>query len=67
MRQTVQRIRNSFESQELDVRWIPGKDNVADALTKRNVQMHKKLNSICINGILNIDLNAGRMVDKENW
>lgn len=68
LRQTVQRIRNSFESQELDaIRWIPGKDNVADALTKRNVQMHKKLNDICVSSILKINLNVGHLVDKEHW
>ena len=42
---TVQRIRNSFESGELDVvRWLPGTINVADALTKRSREFYDKLN-----------------------
>ena len=36
MRQTVQRIRDSFEGKELDsINWIAGVDNVADALIKK--------------------------------
>lgn len=68
LRQTVQRIRNSFESGELDVlRWIPGTENVADALTKRNLQLYKKLNKMCAEGRLTVDLSRGYTVDGDTW
>lgn len=68
LRQTVQRIRNSFESGELNVlRWIPGTENVADALTKRNLKLYRKLNEICANGRLTVDLSVGYSVDSDTW
>ena len=48
LRPTVQRIRNSFESNELErMRWIPGTINIADALTKKSAALIKTLNDIC--------------------
>lgn len=68
LRQTVQRIRNSFESGKLDVlRWIPGTENVADALTKRNNALYRKLNEICVSGWLSVDLSLGYAVDIDAW
>lgn len=68
LRQTVQRIRNSFESGEWDVlRWIPGTENVADALTKRNMTLYKKLNAMCAGGRLTVDLSLGYTVDSDTW
>lgn len=68
LRQTVQRIRNSFQSQELDVmRWIPGTGNIADALTKRDKALYKKVNELCADGLLNVKLNSGYEVDSETW
>eukprot|EP00177_Eucheuma_denticulatum_P007832 GFKZ01014258.1.p1 GENE.GFKZ01014258.1~~GFKZ01014258.1.p1 ORF type:complete len:1202 (-),score=97.36 GFKZ01014258.1:1881-5486(-) len=68
LRQTVQRIRNSFEAQELNVlRWIPGTENVADALTKRNMTLWRKLNDMIADGIFNVDIRKARTVDKEDW
>ena len=53
MRQTVQRIRDSFESQNLNALvWIPGTENNADTLTKRSVELLKMLNTICTTGFL---------------
>ena len=41
LRQTVQRLRNSFEARQLNIlRWIPGTENIADALTKRNITLY---------------------------
>lgn len=68
LRHTVQRIRNSFESGELDVlRWIPGTENVADALTKRNIKLYRKLNDMCAGGRLNVNLKLGYTVDSDTW
>ncbi len=53
LRPTVSRLRDSFESGEISVlQWIPGQNNIADALTKRNVVMYRKLNNICNSGII---------------
>lgn len=44
-RQTVERIRDSFKFGELDcIRWVQGKENISDALTKPNPQMHRLFN-----------------------
>jgi len=52
LRQTVQRIRDSFECGDLDVLcWIPGNANIADALTKRNTVLYRLLNKIAITGV----------------
>lgn len=68
LRQTVERIRNSFESKDLDIlRWIPGTANIADALTKRNIKMHRSLNLVATTGHLNIDLESGYELDSETW
>ena len=68
LRQTVQRIRDSFESKEVDViRWIPGIRNVADSLTKRNVKLWNDLNGICATGILDSELLQGQSHDSTEW
>ena len=68
LRQTVERLRNSFESQELDVlRWIPGVHNIADDLTKRNIKLYIELNNICTTGVLTIDLENGYSLDSKTW
>lgn len=47
LRPTVARMRDSFESGEISVmQWIPGRLNLADALTKRNVEMYRELNQV---------------------
>jgi len=56
----VQRIRDSFESRDLDVlRWIKGTANIADALTKRNPVLYRLLNDVFIDGKLYVDLDQG--------
>ena len=51
LRPTVSRLRDSFESGEIAVlQWIEGQKNIADALTKRNVAMYRKVNHICTSG-----------------
>jgi len=68
LRQTVQRIRDSFEGKEFDVlRWIKGSTNVADALTKRNVVLYRLLNDICSDGRLHLNLDQGFELNSRDW
>ena len=68
LRQTVQRIRNSFESTELDIlRWIPGPTNISDALTKRNLQLYETLNKICTTGCLLVNFGYSFSLDSRTW
>ncbi len=57
LRPTVARLRDSFDAGEISVlQWVPGKHNIADALTKRNTMMYRTLNSVCITGYINNDI-----------
>ena len=68
LRQTVERLRNSFESGDLNIlRWIPGTMNIADALTKRNIQLYKMLNNVCASGKLNIEIDQGYSLASKTW
>jgi hypothetical protein len=69
LRQTVQRVRDSFESRRLDVlRWVRGFLNVADALTKRNVESWRRLNRLLADGLFDIDLsNSDAHGDADGW
>lgn len=60
LRQMVQWIRNSFERMELKImRWAPGTENLADAITKRNVALQRKLNLIFATGIMTTRIKRG--------
>ena len=62
LRQTVQRIRNSFEASELNrMRWI------ADALTKRNPSTYALLNRTLTEGTLAVNVSSGYVLDSETW
>lgn len=68
LRQTVQRIRDSFESGELDtLRWVQGIVNIADALTKRNTTMHRMLNRIAVNGKLELPTHKSFELHSKEW
>lgn len=68
LRQTVQRIRDSFEAKEFDVlRWIKGSTNIADALTKRNVVLYRLLNDIFSDGCLHVNLDQGFQLSSQEW
>ena len=68
LRPTVQRMRNSFDSRELDfMRWIPGTQNPADALTKRNANTWILLNKILATGVLCTQIECGFAVDSAVW
>ena len=51
----------------LCLRWISGKLNVADALTKRSATPITTLNDICSSGYLTIDIDSGYSVDSAAW
>ena len=68
LRQTIQRIRNSFESTELDIlRWIPGPANISDALTKRKLQLYATLNKICTTGRLLVNFGYIFSLERRTW
>ena len=51
LRPTVARLRDSYESKEIDeIIWIPGQQNIADALTKSNIVIQKTLGKILVEG-----------------
>ena len=53
LRPTVQRLRDSFESREIGaLQWVPGNLNLADALTKINVDAFKRLEQCLVSGII---------------
>ena len=68
LRQTVQRICNSFEASERNcMRWIPGPQNITDALTKRNPSTYALLNRTLTEGTLAVNVSSGYVFDSETW
>ena len=68
LRQTVQRIRDSFESRDLNVlRWLPGQQNIADALTKYDLNQFRHLNYVCTSGKLKYSLEHGYKLSSSTW
>lgn len=68
LRNTVNRIRNSFEAQELDsIRWNPGTKNVADALTKRSSELWQQLGEMLSTGFWKMDVETGHHHDSKDW
>lgn len=68
LRKTVARIRCSFEAGYLDaIRWIPAKENLADDLTKRNIEAWRKLNKMFHNGLWSIDTSDTKIHESSQW
>lgn len=68
LRQTVQRIRDSFEARELDVlRWVQGRVNIADALTKHSHESQRLLNRIATTGLLCLPPHRSFALDRHSW
>ena len=60
LRQAVSILRESFERKDIDImRWISGKSNPADALTKRNPSTGSLLNEMTSTGRLCVDYTLG--------
>ncbi len=50
---TLARLRDLFEQTEIQViQWIKVETNIANALTKRNIVMYRKLNEVCVRHVL---------------
>lgn len=68
LRQTVQRIRDSFDSGEMDsLMWVKGKVNIADVLTKHNPVMHRLLNRAMVSGIYDVSNFQSFQLDSATW
>lgn len=68
LRQTVQRIRDSFESGDIDIlRWVPTGQNIADGLTKRCPSIQRKFNTSTSQGTLTIDQTKIRELIRKEW
>lgn len=68
LRQTIKRIRNSFEDREIDVlRRVPNAVNGADGLTKRSPQSHRFINKIGMNGTLGIPAYDKYELESAKW
>lgn len=68
LRQTVQRIRDSFESGDIDIlRWVPTGANVADGLTKRCPMVQRKFNTSTAQGTLVVDMSAMKELISKEW
>lgn len=67
LRPTVSRLRDSFENGEIEVmQCVRGVGNLADALTKRNLDMFKKLNKVMTDGIIrDVIFNEGKRVTRD--
>lgn len=54
-KQTVRRIRDSFETGDVDnLRWVQGCANMADGLTKKDAAAHRMLNRILRTGMITL-------------
>lgn len=50
-------MRDSYEKQEISaMQWVPGQQNLDDALKKRNLATYKKLNDVRKGGFLPLDI-----------
>lgn len=68
LKQTVQRIRDSFESEELDVlNWIHGCVNLADALTKHNPGSFKLIAKTLNSVVLNMPKHESYTLENAEW
>lgn len=68
LRQTVQRIRDSFEPEDLDIlRCVQGIAKVANAINKRNPIVHRMLNKIASTGRLILPSHQSFKLNSSDW
>lgn len=68
LRQTDQPIRNFFKGKKTNIIcWIPGRDNLANALTKRNTMMCLRLNRTCASSVSDKKLTESKVVEPDLW
>lgn len=59
LKKTVAKMRDAFEAGELDgVSWIDGKNNLADCLTKWNIELSRRMNKMLTSGIWDSGITA---------
>lgn len=64
LRQTVQLIRDNFDSNDIEVRlWLPTEDNLVDLLTKHNNLLQRTFKNVCANGKLTVTNNHIRKLN----
>lgn len=68
LRKTVTLLRDAFEAGELDcLTWIPGLNNISDALTKRSVNHSRTMNKILTSGYWQVNTNGGISHHSDTW
>ena len=61
-------MRDSFESRDFSViRWIPGTENYADALTKRNLRINDRLTQMFRTDLWELYFSRGATLDSAEW
>ena len=67
-RRTIQRIRDSFVNRDLEeVRWLEGTRNIADAGTKSNYEMWRKLGQHVEQGTMPVDFSQSAPARGDSW
>lgn len=68
LRHTVQRIRDSFEAEALDVlKWIQGFANITDALTKHNSNSFRLISNLFATGMLDLPRHDSYTLESLEW
>lgn len=68
LRKTVTMLRDAFESGELDcLRWLNGKHNIADALTKRNQELFQQVDKLTSSGIWDTPTQHSKELHSDQW
>lgn len=68
LKATMQRLGDKFDSGALDaLRWIQKHANISNALTKKNMEMHKLLNKIAINTLLDVSNHRSQDLHSLEW
>lgn len=68
LRRTVTMLRDAFESGQLNcLRWLNGKYNIADALTKRNRELYRQVDVITTSGLWDTPTSDSKELRSELW
>lgn len=68
LRKTVTMLRDAFESGQLNcLRWLNGRYNIADALTKRNQELFRQVDVITTSGMWDTPTAESKELRSELW
>lgn len=68
IRQTLQRIRDSFEDGDIDIlRWAPSASNIADGLPKRNSAAHRFIKTLAVSRRLDLPRHEIYELESDRW